>query len=89
MLRRPPRSPPIKASAASDVYTRQLLTRPGLQAAVKPMGEGTPFANLLVCGVRSADCPALHEVANIDNRLGGDTRRGIEFTPKPEGAGDG
>jgi len=66
-----------------------LLTQHGLQAAVKPMGEGTPFANLLVCGVRSADCPALHEVANIDNRLGGDTRRGIKFTPKPEGAGDG
>jgi uncharacterized protein (DUF2062 family)/SAM-dependent methyltransferase len=66
-----------------------LLTRHGLQVAVTPMGEGTPFANLLVCGVRSADRPALHEMANIDDRCGRDTRRGIEFTAEPERAGDG
>jgi predicted O-methyltransferase YrrM len=44
-----------------------LLTQHGLQITVTPMGEGTPFANLLVCGVRSADQPALHEMANIDH----------------------
>ena len=66
-----------------------LLTRHGLQVAIKPMGEGTPFANLLVCGVRSADQPALHVTAHVDNRRGGNTRHGIEFTAEPERAGDG
>ena len=66
-----------------------LLTQHGLQVAVRPMGEGTPFANFLVCGVRSADLPALHEMAHVDNRRGGNTRRGIEFTAEPERAGDG
>jgi uncharacterized protein (DUF2062 family)/SAM-dependent methyltransferase len=65
-----------------------LLTQHGLRVAVKPMGDGTPFANLLVCGVRSPDRPALHEMANIDNRLDGGARRGIEFTADPECAGD-
>ncbi|MDP9324535.1 MAG: class I SAM-dependent methyltransferase, partial [Acidobacteriota bacterium] len=66
-----------------------LLTQHGLQVAVRPMSEGTPFANFLVCGVRSADRPALHEMAYVDNRRGGNTRRGIEFTAEPERAGDG
>ena len=66
-----------------------LLTQHGLQVAVSPMGEGTPFANLLVRGVRSADHPALDEMAHVDNRRGGNTRRGIEFTAEPERAGDG
>jgi uncharacterized protein (DUF2062 family)/SAM-dependent methyltransferase len=66
-----------------------LLTQHGLQVAVRPMGEGTPFANFLVCGVRSADRPALHEMAHVHNRRGGNTRRGIEFTAEPERAGDG
>jgi uncharacterized protein (DUF2062 family)/SAM-dependent methyltransferase len=66
-----------------------LLTRHGLQAAVQPMGEGTPFANLLVRGVRSADRPALHETADVDNRGAEDARRGIEFAAEPERAGNG
>jgi uncharacterized protein (DUF2062 family)/SAM-dependent methyltransferase len=66
-----------------------LLTHHGLQVGVRPMGEGTPFANFLVCGVRSADQSALHEMAHVDNRRGGNTRRGIEFTAEPERAGDG
>jgi uncharacterized protein (DUF2062 family)/SAM-dependent methyltransferase len=66
-----------------------LVAQHGLQVAVKPMGEGTPFANLLVCGVRSADRSALDEMADIDNRYPGDARRGIEFTAEPERAGDG
>ena len=65
-----------------------LLTQHGLQVAVRPMGEGTPFANLLVCGVRSVDQPALHEMAHVDNRRGGNTRCGIELTAEPERAGD-
>ena len=66
-----------------------LLTRHGLQVVVRPMGEGTPFANLLVRGARSMDRSALHEMAHVDNRSAGDTRRGIEFTAEPERAGDG
>jgi len=66
-----------------------LLTRHGLQVAVQPMGEGTPFANLLVRGVRSADRPALHETADVDNRGAEDARRGIEFAAEPERAGNG
>jgi uncharacterized protein (DUF2062 family)/SAM-dependent methyltransferase len=66
-----------------------LLTQHGLQVAVSPMGEGTPFANLLVRGVRSVDHPALDEMAHVDNRRGGNTRSGIEFTAEPERAGDG
>ena len=66
-----------------------LLTRHGLKVLVQPMDEGTPFANFLVRGVRSADRPALHEMADIDNRGRGDARRGIEVTAEPERAGNG
>jgi uncharacterized protein (DUF2062 family)/trans-aconitate methyltransferase len=66
-----------------------MLTRHGLRADVEPMDEGTPFANLLVRGVRSMDRPALHELADIDNRGDGNARRGIEFTAEPQRAGDG
>jgi len=66
-----------------------LLARHGLQVAVQPMGGNTPFANLLVRGVRSTDRSALHEMAHVDNRGPGDVRRGIEFTAEPERAGDG
>ena len=66
-----------------------LLTRHGLQAAVQPMGQGTPFANLLVRAVRSADRPALHEMADMDDRGGRAARRGIEFTAEPQRARDG
>jgi uncharacterized protein (DUF2062 family)/SAM-dependent methyltransferase len=65
-----------------------LLTRHGLQVAVQPMGEGTPFSNLLVRGVRS-DRPVLHEMADRDNRGPEDARRGIKFAAEPERAGDG
>jgi len=66
-----------------------LLTRHGLQAAVQPMGQGTPFANLLVRAVRSADRPALHEMTDVDNRGRRAAGRGIEFTAEPERARDG
>ena len=66
-----------------------LLTRRGFQAAVQPMGQGTPFANLLVRAVRSADRPALHQVTDMDNRGGRAAGRGIEFTAEPQRARDG
>lgn len=66
-----------------------LVARQDLHVAVKPMSDGTPFANLLVHGVRSADRPALHDMPDIDHRYTGGTRRGIELTPEPERARDG
>jgi SAM-dependent methyltransferase len=66
-----------------------LLTRHGLETAVQPMGQGTPFANLLVRAVRSANRPALLEMPDMDNRGGRAPRHGIEFTPEPERARDG
>ncbi len=45
-----------------------LLSREGLHVAVQPMGEGTPFANVLIRGVRSADTSALPETPDTDNR---------------------
>jgi len=66
-----------------------LVARHGLSVAVKPMGEGTPFANLLVHGVRSADRPALDEMPDIHNRYARGARRGIELTPEPERAREG
>ena len=66
-----------------------LLSRHGLQAVVQPMGEGTPFANLLVRGVGSTDRPALHEMADVDNRGPERVLRGIEFTAEPDRARDG
>jgi uncharacterized protein (DUF2062 family)/SAM-dependent methyltransferase len=66
-----------------------LLTRHGLRTAVQPMGQGTPFANLLVRAVRSADRPALHPVTDMDNRGGRAAGRGIEFTAEPQRARDG
>ncbi len=66
-----------------------LLTRHGLETAVQPMGQGTPFANLLVRAVRSGDRPALHDIADMDNRGGRAPRRGIEFTAEPQRARDG
>ena len=66
-----------------------LVARHDLHVAVKPMSDGTPFANLLVHGVRSANRPALDEMPDIDNRYTGGTRRGIELTPEPERAREG
>jgi uncharacterized protein (DUF2062 family)/SAM-dependent methyltransferase len=66
-----------------------LVTRHGLQVAVRPMSEGTPFANLLVHGVRSPDRPPLHETPDIDNRRTGSTRRRIELPSEPERAREG
>jgi uncharacterized protein (DUF2062 family)/SAM-dependent methyltransferase len=64
-----------------------VLARHGLQVAVQPMGEGTPFANLLISGVRSADRSALDEMAYIDERCRGGPRP-IEFTTEPDRAVD-
>jgi uncharacterized protein (DUF2062 family) len=66
-----------------------LLGRHGLDAGVQPMGQGTPFANVLVRGVRSADRPALHEMADVHHGGRRPARRGVEFTAEPERAGDG
>jgi uncharacterized protein (DUF2062 family)/SAM-dependent methyltransferase len=66
-----------------------LLTREGLQVAVQPLAEGTPFANVLLRGVRSADGSALHETPDTDNRDAEFIRRRIEFPAEPERAGDG
>jgi uncharacterized protein (DUF2062 family)/2-polyprenyl-3-methyl-5-hydroxy-6-metoxy-1,4-benzoquinol methylase len=66
-----------------------LLTRHGLQVVVQPMDEGTPFANLLVRGVRSIDRPALHEMADIHKRIPESVGRRIELAAEPERAGDG
>ena len=65
-----------------------LLTRHGLQVVAQPMDEGTPFANLLVRGVRSARGPALDDMSDVDNRGLRHAGRGMEFTPEPERAGD-
>jgi uncharacterized protein (DUF2062 family)/SAM-dependent methyltransferase len=66
-----------------------LVSRHGLSVTVRPMGEGTPFANLLVHAVRSGDRPALDEMPDIHNRYAGGVRRGIELTPEPERAREG
>jgi hypothetical protein len=65
-----------------------LLTRHRLQCEMQPMGEGTPFANFLLRGVRSAERPALYEMADMDDRRGGKARA-IEFAAEPERAGEG
>jgi hypothetical protein len=65
-----------------------LLTQHGLQCDTQPMSEGTPFANLLLRGVRSADRAALHELADMDNRGRGESGA-IEFTAEPERARQG
>jgi uncharacterized protein (DUF2062 family)/SAM-dependent methyltransferase len=65
-----------------------LLARHGLRAGVQPMGQGTPFANVLVRGVRSTDDRPLHDGTDVDNR--GLRHTGcIEFTAEPERAGHG
>ena len=66
-----------------------LLSREGLHVAVQPLAEGTPFANVLLRGVRSADTSALRETADTDNRDPERIRRRIEFPAEPERAGDG
>jgi uncharacterized protein (DUF2062 family)/SAM-dependent methyltransferase len=66
-----------------------LLTREGLQVAVQPLAEGTPFANILLCGVRSADVSALHETADMDDRDAERIPRRTDFPAEPERAGDG
>lgn len=66
-----------------------LLSREGLHVAVQPLGEGTPFANVLLRGVRSAGASALLEPADTDNRGGEGIRRPVEFPAEPERAGDG
>jgi uncharacterized protein (DUF2062 family)/SAM-dependent methyltransferase len=66
-----------------------LLTQHGLQVVLQPMNEGTPFANLLVRGVRSIDRPALHEMADIHKRGPEGVSRRLEFAAEPERAGDG
>jgi SAM-dependent methyltransferase len=65
-----------------------VLARHGLRCEVQPMGEGTPFANFLLRGERSADRPALYQVADMDDRRGG-AARAIEFAAEPERAGEG
>ena len=67
-----------------------LLTRHGLQAAVQPMGQGTPFANLLVrARSLSGSAGAARDGRHGQSRRSGDARRGIEFTAEPERARDG
>jgi uncharacterized protein (DUF2062 family) len=64
-----------------------MLARHGLQAAVQPMGDGTPFANILIRAVRSADRPALDHMADVDNRRRRGAQR-IELDAEPGRAGE-
>jgi hypothetical protein len=66
-----------------------LLNREGLHVAVQRLGEGTPFANVLLRGVRSADSSALLEPADTDNRDAERIRHRLEFPAEPERARDG
>jgi hypothetical protein len=66
-----------------------LLSREGLDVAVQPLGEGTPFANFLLRGVRSADTSALHKTAYTDNGESKRILRRVEFPAEPERARDG
>lgn len=65
-----------------------MLGKHGLQVAVQAMNEGTPFANLLVRGVRSADSPALLEMTDVHNRGAEAAPPGIEFAAEPKRTGD-
>jgi uncharacterized protein (DUF2062 family)/SAM-dependent methyltransferase len=66
-----------------------LLIRDGFDVAVRPMNQGTPFANRLVIGVRSSgDRAALDEVPDVYERSGR-MARGVELAAEPERARDG
>lgn len=65
-----------------------LLNQHGLYVAEQPVNAGTPFANVLIRGVRSAAGPALHEVAYVDERGSGRAVGAIEFATNPKRAGD-
>jgi uncharacterized protein (DUF2062 family)/SAM-dependent methyltransferase len=67
-----------------------LLTREGLHVVVRSLAEGTPFANVLVSGVRSADAASvLHETVGTDNRDGERIGSRVEFPAEPKRAGGG
>jgi uncharacterized protein (DUF2062 family) len=65
-----------------------LLKLHGFEVAEQPVNDGTPFANVLIRGVRSAVTPALHDPADVDNRRPKRGADGIEFTTHPERAGN-
>ncbi len=66
---------------------QSLLARHGLVSEVQPMGAGTPFANVLIRGVRSVGRPRLQEVADVDDRVGRHAGRRVEFAAEPQRAG--
>jgi SAM-dependent methyltransferase len=65
-----------------------LLARNGMDVGVHPMNEGTPFANVLVRGVRSVHAPGLHDMADVHERQARYTGDRVEFTAEPEAARD-
>jgi uncharacterized protein (DUF2062 family) len=65
-----------------------LLARHGLDCESRPMGDGTPFSNLLLRAVRSVDRPALHNLPDVHDRSGGTPRR-IELAAEPQRARHG
>jgi uncharacterized protein (DUF2062 family)/2-polyprenyl-3-methyl-5-hydroxy-6-metoxy-1,4-benzoquinol methylase len=70
-----------------DVWVA-LLTQHGLHVIQQPTNAGTPFANLLIRGVRSPVDPPLHEMADVNNRRPERAFAGIDFTANPKRAGD-
>jgi uncharacterized protein (DUF2062 family) len=66
-----------------------LLARAGLDVSLQPLAEGTPFANVLLRGVRSPNPAALLETDDTNNRDAERIGRRIEFTTEPQRAGDG
>jgi uncharacterized protein (DUF2062 family) len=62
-----------------------MLTRHHLAAEAQPMGEGTPFANLLLKGVRSAELAPLQDVADVNDRGNRESAR-VELAAEPERA---
>ena len=65
-----------------------LLEREGLRVTAQPMREGTPFANFLMSGRRSADGSTLHVSADTHNDGCEHVGRDIEISTEPERAGE-
>ncbi len=66
---------------------RALLARHGFHCDARQMSEGTPFANLLLRAVRSADDAALGMLSDPDDR-GGRFPGAVELAAEPQRAGE-
>jgi hypothetical protein len=65
-----------------------LLGRHGLTVEQQPVNEGTPFANVLIRAGRSGTAPALHDMADVNDRAAKRASDRIEFTTNPNPARD-